>query len=160
MLCEGTGSNVFCVFDGVVVTPPLSSGCLAGITRELVIEWYDVHERDISMTELADADEVFLTSTTRDVQAVKRLNGKSRGKKQPVTKAVAEEWVRRAAARHRPLAVSTAGLRRRLRREQSVEQPAESAGHRPVDERLDRAPGPAQPGLLVPANLASRTRSG
>ena len=96
-LCEGTGSNVFCVFDGVVVTPPLSSGCLAGITRELVIEWYDVHERDISMGELAEADEVFLTSTTRDVQAVKRLNGKSRGKKQPVTKAVAEEWVRREA---------------------------------------------------------------
>jgi branched-chain amino acid aminotransferase len=96
-LCEGTGSNVFCVFDGVVVTPPLSSGCLAGITRELVIEWYDVHERDISMGELAEADEVFLTSTTRDVQAVKRLNGRSRGKKQPVTKAVAEEWVRREA---------------------------------------------------------------
>ena len=96
-LCEGTGSNVFCVFDGVVVTPPLSSGCLAGITRELVIEWYDVHERDISMGELAEADEVFLTSTTRDVQAVKRLDGKSRGKKQPVTKAVAEEWVRREA---------------------------------------------------------------
>jgi branched-chain amino acid aminotransferase len=95
MLCEGTGSNVFCVFEGVVATPPLSSGCLAGITRELVIEWYDVHERDITMTELTEADEVFLTSTTRDVQAVKRLNGKSRGKKQPVTKAVLEEWVRR-----------------------------------------------------------------
>jgi branched-chain amino acid aminotransferase len=95
MLCEGTGTNIFCVFDGVVVTPPLSSGCLAGITRELVIEWYDVHERDISMTELAEADELFLTSTTRDVQSVKRLNGESRGKKQPVTKAVREEWVRR-----------------------------------------------------------------
>lgn len=94
-LCEGTGSNVFCVFDGVVVTPPLSSGCLAGITRELVIEWYDVHERDVTMTELAGADEVFLTSTTRDVQAVKRLDGRSRGKKQPVTKTVAEEWLRR-----------------------------------------------------------------
>jgi branched-chain amino acid aminotransferase len=95
LLCEGTGSNVFCVFDGVVATPPLASGCLAGITRELVIEWYDVHERDISMAELNDADEVFLTSTTRDVQAVKRLNGKSRGKKQPITKAVLGEWVRR-----------------------------------------------------------------
>jgi len=97
MLCEGTGSNVFCVFDGVVVTPPLSSGCLAGITRELVIEWYDVHERDISMAELDDADELFLTSTTRDVQVIKRLNGRSRGKEQPVTKAVASEWSRREA---------------------------------------------------------------
>lgn len=96
-LCEGTGSNVFCVFDNVAVTPPLSSGCLAGITRELVIEWYDVHERDIEMAELVEADEVFLTSTTRDVQAVKRLDGKPRGKKQPVTKDVAEEWSRHQA---------------------------------------------------------------
>ncbi|MGI8702871.1 MAG: aminotransferase class IV [Nocardioidaceae bacterium] len=94
-LCEGTGTNVFCVFDSVVVTPPLSAGCLAGITRELVIEWYDVHERDISMAELAEADEVFLTSTTRDVQGLKRLDRRSWGKKQPVTRAVMEEWERR-----------------------------------------------------------------
>ncbi len=97
-LCEGTGTNVFCVSDGVVATPPLSSGCLAGITRELVIEWYDVHERDISMAELAEADEVFLTSTTRDVQGLKRLDGREWGKKTtPVTKAVAAEWDRMAA---------------------------------------------------------------
>ena len=38
-LCEATGSNVFVVIDGVVRTPPLDSGCLAGITRELVLEW-------------------------------------------------------------------------------------------------------------------------
>jgi len=73
-LCEGTGSNVFCVLDGVVVTPPLSSGCLAGVTRELVIEWYDVHERDLTLDELAAADEVFLASTTRDVQGLHRLD--------------------------------------------------------------------------------------
>jgi branched-chain amino acid aminotransferase len=93
-LCEATGSNVFCVFDGVVTTPPLSAGCLAGITRELVIEWCDVHERDISMAEIEEADEVFLTSTIRDVQSVTRLDGRSLGKKMPVTKAVAEEWAR------------------------------------------------------------------
>lgn len=38
-LCEGTGSNVFVERAGELVTPPLSSGCLAGITRELVLEW-------------------------------------------------------------------------------------------------------------------------
>ena len=38
-LCEGTGSNVFVVRDGVVWTPPLDSGCLAGITRALAVEW-------------------------------------------------------------------------------------------------------------------------
>jgi branched-chain amino acid aminotransferase len=96
-LCEGTGTNVFCVFDGVVVTPPLSSGCLAGITRELVIEWYDVHERDISMKELAEADEVFLTSSVRDVQILKRLDDRVWSKKEhPVSRAVADAWSRRA----------------------------------------------------------------
>ncbi|MCV2394517.1 aminotransferase class IV [Actinotalea sp. M2MS4P-6] len=38
-LCEGTGSNVFVEVGGELLTPPLSSGCLAGITRELVLEW-------------------------------------------------------------------------------------------------------------------------
>ncbi|MDO8107836.1 aminotransferase class IV [Isoptericola sp. b441] len=38
-LCEGTGSNAFVELDGRLVTPPLSSGCLAGITRALVLEW-------------------------------------------------------------------------------------------------------------------------
>lgn len=38
-LCEGTGSNVFVERDGELLTPPESSGCLAGVTRELVLEW-------------------------------------------------------------------------------------------------------------------------
>ncbi len=44
-LCEGTGSNVFIVVNGEVITPPLSDGCLAGITRDLVVQWCDVSER-------------------------------------------------------------------------------------------------------------------
>ncbi len=85
MLCEGTGTNVFCVIDGLVVTPPLSAGCLAGITRELIIEWHDVHERDLTMAELAAADEVFLTSTTRDVQGLHQLDDTTYSQQQPVT---------------------------------------------------------------------------
>lgn len=69
-LCEGTGSNVFCVLDGRLVTPPLSSGCLAGITRELVVEWCGAGEEDLPLSALQDAEEVFLTSSTRDVQPV------------------------------------------------------------------------------------------
>ena len=38
-LCEGTGSNVFYVVDGELRTPTLASGCLAGVTRALVLEW-------------------------------------------------------------------------------------------------------------------------
>jgi branched-chain amino acid aminotransferase len=75
-LCEGTGTNVFVVVDGRVLTPPLSSGCLAGITRALVLEWFGGTEADLPMSVLQDADEVFLTSSTRGVHPVVRLDGR------------------------------------------------------------------------------------
>jgi branched-chain amino acid aminotransferase len=75
-LCEGTGSNVFVGVGGVLVTPPLSSGCLAGITRELVIEWLgDVAEKPLPIDALAGADEAFLASSTRDVQPIRLVDG-------------------------------------------------------------------------------------
>lgn len=73
-LCEGTGSNIFVVVDGVALTPSLGSGCLAGITRELVLEWTDAREVDLDLGILAAADEVFLTSSTRDVHPVTRVD--------------------------------------------------------------------------------------
>ena len=74
-VCEGTGTNVFCVFDGEIVTPPLSAGPLAGITRELLLEWVPVTERDLTLEEALSADEVFLSSSLRDVQLVERWDG-------------------------------------------------------------------------------------
>jgi branched-chain amino acid aminotransferase len=73
---EGTGSNLFAVLDGTIVTPPTdSSGCLAGITRALVLEQNPgIVERPLQPAELLDATELFLTSTTRDVQPVGRLD--------------------------------------------------------------------------------------
>jgi branched-chain amino acid aminotransferase len=73
-LCEGTGSNVFVVLDGDIHTPPLASGCLAGITRALVIEWTGAKETNLPLDVLRRADEVFLTSSLRDVQAVHRVD--------------------------------------------------------------------------------------
>lgn len=74
-LSEGTGSNVFVVRDGALLTPSLATGCLAGITRELVLEVTDAVETDdLTFDDLARADEVFLTSSTRDVQAVDRVD--------------------------------------------------------------------------------------
>ncbi|MFF2652397.1 aminotransferase class IV [Streptomyces sp. NPDC058045] len=75
-LCEGTGSNIFVVLDGRIHTPPLASGCLAGITRRLAAEWTGAVETDLPMEVLERAEEVFLTSTTRDVQAVHRVDGR------------------------------------------------------------------------------------
>ncbi|GAB7107137.1 aminodeoxychorismate lyase [Streptomyces phaeofaciens JCM 4814] len=75
-LCEGTGSNVFVVLDGEIHTPPIASGCLAGITRELTVEWTGAKETDLPLDVLERADEVFLTSTLRDVQAVHRVDAR------------------------------------------------------------------------------------
>jgi branched-chain amino acid aminotransferase len=75
-LCEGTGSNVFVVLDGEIHTPPVASGCLAGITRALVVEWTGAKETDLPLDVLERADEVFLTSSLRDIQAVHRVDGR------------------------------------------------------------------------------------
>ncbi|MFD7445565.1 aminotransferase class IV [Streptomyces sp. NPDC059909] len=75
-LCEGTGSNVFVVLDGQLYTPPLSSGCLAGITRALTMDWTGALEADLPLDALDRAEEIFLTSTTRDVQAVHRVDSR------------------------------------------------------------------------------------
>jgi len=74
-VCEGTGSNVFYEHDGALVTPPLSSGCLAGITRELLLEWLRMEGVVVSeiaqpLERLRIAGEAFLTSSTRRLQAI------------------------------------------------------------------------------------------
>ncbi|HTJ74383.1 MAG TPA: aminotransferase class IV [Acidimicrobiales bacterium] len=76
-LCEGTGTNVFIGTGGRLVTPPLSSGCLAGVTRELLLEVADIVEEDVPAAALATADEAFLTSSTRDVQPIRRVDAGS-----------------------------------------------------------------------------------
>lgn len=76
-LCEGTGTNVFLAVEGRIVTPPLSAGCLAGVTRALVIELVGAEEIDLPVAALAAADEAFLTSTTRGVQAIGTVDGQA-----------------------------------------------------------------------------------
>jgi branched-chain amino acid aminotransferase len=75
-LCEGTGTNVFVGVAGRLVTPPLSTGCLAGVTRELLLELVEAEEADLPVAALASADEAFLTSSTRDVQPVRAVDGR------------------------------------------------------------------------------------
>lgn len=78
-LCEATGSNVFLVQEGTLLTPPGDSGCLLGVTRALVLELcpelgIDVEERAMPARSLADADEAFLTSSTREVQPISHVD--------------------------------------------------------------------------------------
>jgi branched-chain amino acid aminotransferase len=91
-LCEGTGSNVFYVLDGALRTPTLASGCLAGVSRALVLEWYGGHEVDEPVEVLQDAEEIFLVSTTRDVQGVIRCDDRQLESPGPVTRKVALTW--------------------------------------------------------------------
>jgi branched-chain amino acid aminotransferase len=80
-LCEATGSNVFLASGGALCTPPESAGCLAGVTRALVLELcgregIPAEERDVRLDALARADEAFLTSSTREVQPIDAVDGK------------------------------------------------------------------------------------
>lgn len=75
-LCEGTGTNVFVGVGGRLLTPPLSSGCLPGVTRDLLLGLLPVAEEDLPLAELAGADEAFVTSSTREVQAVRAVDGR------------------------------------------------------------------------------------
>ena len=98
-VCEGTGSNLFLVLDGDLVTPPLSSGCLAGVTRALVLEWTEAVERDVAMRDLPRAGEVFLSSSTRDIQGVHAVDGRALdGAPGPVTRRCAAVFAERSAA--------------------------------------------------------------
>jgi branched-chain amino acid aminotransferase len=97
-VCEGTGTNIFCVFGHTVVTPPLTSGALAGITRELLLEWCEIIERDITPTEALAADEVFITSSLRDVQSVDQWGTTAFGPERPATERISRSFAERAWA--------------------------------------------------------------
>ena len=92
-LCEGTGSNIFVVKDGQVMTPPLSGGCLGGITRALVIKWFDVKEVDLPMSVLTDVDEAFLTSSTRDIQPISKIDYRVLNAPGPIASKMRKEFI-------------------------------------------------------------------
>jgi branched-chain amino acid aminotransferase len=101
-VCEGTGTNIFFVFGDQIVTPPLSAGPLAGITRELLLEWRKIVERNVTPEQAATADEVFLTSSLRDVQAVERWDSRILPAARPVTEELALLFTERSSAHLEP----------------------------------------------------------
>ncbi|HKD07019.1 MAG TPA: aminotransferase class IV [Bryobacteraceae bacterium] len=76
-VAECTSANIFAVFGDTAYTPPLSDGCLAGITREILLEDTHAAERTLSVDDLYRADEVFITSTTRDLLPVREIAGRT-----------------------------------------------------------------------------------
>ena len=96
-LTEGTSTNVFVVRDGVILTPPQDRHILPGITCDVVLELAEKHKapyevRPVSEDELRNADELWLTSSTKEVLAVVTLDGRpvghdeNAGNPGPVTK--------------------------------------------------------------------------
>jgi len=79
LVTEGTASNIFVIHNGIISTPPKSDCLLPGITRDLVMELaqangFKVEERDIKQDELDTADEIWLTSSTREIAPVVKLD--------------------------------------------------------------------------------------
>jgi branched-chain amino acid aminotransferase len=106
LLCEGTGSNIMYVVGDQLVTPTLDAGPLAGVTRALVLEWcageIDVVERDAPIDILTTADEVILVGTTRDVQAISRVDDREVPAPGPITRRAQEIWAREAVKKVDP----------------------------------------------------------
>ena len=85
---EGSASNLFVVKDGILITPPISNHLLPGITRDLVLELAAMHgipfrEADVPENMLKDADEVWVTSSTREIMPVTTLDGTPVGDGKP-----------------------------------------------------------------------------
>ena len=100
-VCEGTGENIFIVKEGKIATPPISTGALAGVTRQRVMTLaedlgYTVVETNITPNELFNADEVFFTGTAAEVVPVTEINRRviGDGKPGPVTKQLMKEFDR------------------------------------------------------------------
>ena len=78
-IAECSSANVFLVSGGRALTPPLSSGCLPGVTREILLEiapkaGIDITEQELTLDDLSSAQEVFISSTTREVAAVESIS--------------------------------------------------------------------------------------
>jgi len=98
-VCEGVAENVFIVSEGVVVTPPTSTGALRGITRKVAVEiaqklGYQVVKKEITPTDLFLADEVFFTGTAAEIVPVREINKRkiADGKPGPVTQKLIDEY--------------------------------------------------------------------
>jgi branched-chain amino acid aminotransferase len=101
---DGSGENVFVVRDGVLCTPPLAAGCLAGITRASVLqiaadEGIRVREADLVRTDLYLADEAFFTGTAAEVVPIREVDDRVLGDPGPITRRLQEVFT--AATRGR-----------------------------------------------------------
>ena len=94
-IADGSGENVFIVRDETLLTPPLASGPLAGITRDSVIKiandlGWKTEEVDLNRTDLYLADEAFFTGTAAEIVPIRSVDEREIGEPGPVTKKIQE----------------------------------------------------------------------
>ena len=79
MLCEGSGSNIFVVIGGELMTPSTRTGCLAGVTRDLIVERVGAKEVEIPAALLYtdEVEEAFLSSSLREVQPIMAVDDRT-----------------------------------------------------------------------------------
>lgn len=99
-IVEGTASNFFIVKNNAVITPPLSNEILPGITRQIVIKICSEHNVELSQSNinlalLESADEIWITSSTKEVRPVTKINDKliNHGAPGPIWQKVAKLYV-------------------------------------------------------------------
>ncbi len=96
-VAEGSGENIFCVRNGVLMTPPPSDGVLEGITREIVIhiaraEGIPFDERSLSRSDLVIADEAFYTGTAAEIVPIREVDDHLIGEPGPITRRMQERF--------------------------------------------------------------------
>ena len=96
-VAECTGENLFIVKNGVLITPPLSSGALAGITRDSIMtiardHGYPVQEQQLLRHDLYLADEAFLTGTAAEVVPIRSVDDREIGNRGEITRTLQQTY--------------------------------------------------------------------
>ena len=108
-VAECTSANIFASYGGQVWTPPVSAGCLPGVTREVLLSeihvpGIEIAEKNLTPADLERADEVFITSTTRNLLPVREIEGKKAGRTDRISRRLSEafgEFVSRYVAQRK-----------------------------------------------------------
>jgi branched-chain amino acid aminotransferase len=98
-VAECTGENIFCVRNGVILTPPLSAGALEGITQSSVTKiardlGYEIRVENIARSDLYIADEIFVCGTAAEVGSVNSVDERKIPCPGPMTKAIAATYAK------------------------------------------------------------------
>jgi branched-chain amino acid aminotransferase len=99
LVAECTGENIFCVRNGVILTPPLSAGALEGITQNSVTRiakdlGFDIRVDNIARSDLYIADEIFVCGTAAEVGSVSSVDDRAVPCPGPMTKAIATTYAK------------------------------------------------------------------